>query len=147
ERANHKIGTVYFIEAGLASVVTATGDGKGRRAETCVIGREGMTGIAVLLGVEHSPADTVMQVEGHGQCISADELRRASTMSQSLALSLLRYVHLYIVQTQQTALANAIGKIDERLARWLVMAHDRLEGDVLHLTHEFFSIMLGVRRA
>ena len=56
ERANHKIRTVYFIEAGLASVVISTGDGKRRDAESCVIGHEGMTGIAGSSGVEHLPA-------------------------------------------------------------------------------------------
>ena len=59
----------------------------------------------------------------------------------------MRYAYVFAVQAGHTALANAHGKIEERLARWLLMAHDRLEGDDLHLTHELLSTMLGVRRA
>jgi CRP-like cAMP-binding protein len=58
-----------------------------------------------------------------------------------------RYAHAFAVQAAHTALANAQGKIEERLARWLLMAHDRTTGDSLHLTHEFLALMLGVRRA
>jgi CRP-like cAMP-binding protein len=146
DRANRRIRDIYFIEGGLASVVAA-GDGERRQAQICVIGREGMTGIAVLLGMERSRTDTFMQVEGHGRCISADELRAALERSGSLASALLRYVHVYIVQAEQAALANALGTIEERLARWLLMAHDRLEGNDLRLTHEFLAVTLGVRRA
>jgi CRP-like cAMP-binding protein len=67
--------------------------------------------------------------------------------SPSLVFCLMRYAQVLAVQIEHTALANAHGKIEERLARWLLMAHDRLEDDDLHLTHEFLSIMLGVRRA
>jgi hypothetical protein len=77
-----------------------------------------------------------MQVEGHGQCLSADALRRALSKSESLRTELLRYPHLFILQAAETALANARGKIEERLARWLLMAQDRLGGDVLVFTHE-----------
>src|SRR5215470_10180115 len=64
-----------------------------------------------------------------------------------LRACLMRYAYVFAVQAGHTALDNAQGKIEERLARWLLMAHDRLEGDELHLTHEFLAIMLGVRRA
>jgi CRP-like cAMP-binding protein len=59
---------------------------------------------------------------------------------------MLRYGHAFVVQTGHTAMANGRSKVEERLARWLVMAHDRLDGDELPLTHEFLAIMLGVRR-
>jgi len=146
ECAGRKIASVYFLEAGLASVVALAGFSP-RQAEVGVIGREGMTGVAVLLGAECSPHDTFMQVEGRGRCISASALRSAIEESPSLSACLMRYVHVFIVQAGQTALANAQGKIEERLARWLLMAHDRLGCDELHLTHEFLAVMLGVRRA
>jgi CRP-like cAMP-binding protein len=146
EAANRRIRTVYFIEAGLASVI-AVSSAHGRDAEVCVVGREGITGIAVVLGLERPAMDTFMQVEGHGQRISADALREALAKSRTLASTLLSYVHLFILQAGQTALANARGKIEQRLARWLLMAHDRLGGSDLLLTQEFLSIMLGVRRA
>jgi CRP-like cAMP-binding protein len=145
ERANCRIRRVYFIEAGLASVI-ATGAGEQRQAEICIVGREGMIGVAVVLGMERSANDTFMQVEGAGQCMSADALRLALAKSSSLAALLLRYVHASMVQMGQTALANARGKTEERLARWLLMAHDRLGTDDLHVTQEFLSIVLGVWR-
>jgi CRP-like cAMP-binding protein len=146
EAANRKIRDVYFIEAGLASVV-AVGSGKRRQAEVGVVGPEGMSGLAVIFGADRSPHETFMQVEGRGQRIAADALQAAISARPTLAASLLRYAHVFHIQAGHTALANAHGKIEERLARWLLMAHDRLVGDTLHLTHEFLSIMLGVRRA
>jgi CRP-like cAMP-binding protein len=146
EAANRKIDSLYFIESGLASAV-ATNGSRPSEAEVCIIGREGVTGVAVLLGMERSITSTFVQVEGEAKCISSDELVRAMAKSASLAQILLRYVHLYIVQVEQTALANARAKVDQRLARWLLMARDRLESTEIRLTHEFLSIMLGVRRA
>jgi CRP-like cAMP-binding protein len=67
--------------------------------------------------------------------------------SASLVKALLKFVHVFGVQSAYTALANAHGKIEERLARWLLMAQDRIGEDELILTHEFLSLMLGVRRA
>ena len=140
---NRRITDVYFIEAGIASVVA---DGLGRSIEIGIIGREGMTGLGVVMGEDRSPHDTYMQVAGSGQCISADRLREADQESATLHRSFLRYVHAFHVQTAQTALANGRSKIEERLARWLLMARDRLDSDELPLTHEFLAIMLGTRR-
>ena len=87
-----------------------------------------------------------MQVEGRGYRIAAEALRRAIDTSASLRGLLLRYAHTFLVQTAQTALANAGAPAEERLARWLLMYHDRQDGDDLSVTHEFLSLMLGVRR-
>jgi CRP-like cAMP-binding protein len=146
EVADRRIERVYFIDAGLVSVV-AVGSGARRRAEIAVVGREGMIGVAVVLGVDRSPHEALMQVAGHGRSIAASVLRSLMAQSRSLPTSLMRYAHVFGVQAAHTALANAQGKIEERLARWLLMAHDRLEGDDLHLTHELLAVMLGVRRA
>ena len=146
ELADHKIVSIYFIEAGLASVVTLAASGR-RRAEVAVLGREGMTGVAIVLGVDRSPHETVVQIEGHGRCIGASVLLGLMQKSRSLATCLMRYAHVLAVQAGQMALANAQGHLEERLARWLLMAHDRLDGDELHLTHELLSFMLGVRRS
>jgi hypothetical protein len=88
-----------------------------------------------------------MQTEGSGKAFVADVLRLLLSKSNSFAMCLLRYAHAQSVQAGHTALANARGRIEERLARWLLMAHDRLENDELPITHEFLSVMLGVRRA
>ncbi len=146
QRANRKIGAVYFPESGIASVV-AVGGGERRQAEVAVVGWEGMTGLAVLLGAQRSPCDVFMQVEGEGHCIAADDLRKALERSTSLLAILLRYAHVFGVQSAYTALANSQGKLEERLARWLLMAQDRIDAEELLLTHEFLALMLGVRRA
>lgn len=146
QSANCRIKTVYFIERGFASVV-ALGGSKRQQAEIAVVGREGMTGLAVILGVNRSPHDTFMQAEGDGRCINAEVLCGLMEKSRSLTGCLMRYAHAFSVQVGFTALANAQGKIEERLARWLLMAHDRLERDEVPLTHEFLSVLLGVRRA
>ena len=145
EVRNRRIDNIYFVERGFASVVA---DGSGARAiEVGLIGREGMTGLAVVLGKERASNDTFMQAAGAGLRISAKDLRRGIDASVSLHRAFLGYAHSFLEQTAQTALANGRSKIEERLARWLLMARDRLDGDELPLTHEFLSIMLGVRRA
>jgi CRP-like cAMP-binding protein len=88
-----------------------------------------------------------MQAAGHGQRISTVDLRTAMQGSASLQGSFLKYVQVFMVQTAHTAIANARTKLDERLARWILMAHDRIDDKSLPLTHEFLSLMLGVRRA
>jgi CRP-like cAMP-binding protein len=144
EHRNRKIEHVYFIESGIASVV-AHGGHRGD-VEVGLIGREGMSGLAVLLGSDRSPNDTFIQVAASGRRITAEALHGAMDESSTLRQVLLLYAHAFAIQTAQTALANGRHKLEERLARWLVMAHDRLDGDELHLTHEFIAVMLGVRR-
>jgi CRP-like cAMP-binding protein len=100
-----------------------------------------------LLGDRRSPHSTYMQAAGHGQRIGTVELHKAMQKSASLQASLLKFVHVFMVQTAHTAIANARTKLDERLARWILMAHDRLDDRSMPLTHEFLSLMLGVRRA
>ena len=143
ESRNKPIEAVYFIEHGFASVVA---NGTGRSIEVGIIGREGMTGLSVIMGTDRSPHETYMQVGGDGQRMSSAKLGQAVQESPALHRHLLRYGHAFVVQTAQTALANGRSKIEERLARWLLMANDRLDGDEVPLTHEFLSVMLGVRR-
>jgi CRP-like cAMP-binding protein len=145
ERPNRRIETVYFMENGIASVVAVQPDET--RVEVGLIGREGMSGIAVVLGGDPSPHSTYIQVAGEGQRITAKELRKAMSASQTLHSLLLKFVQVFMVQTAHTAIANARGHIDQRLARWILMAHDRTSDNTLPLTHEFLSLMLGVRRA
>ena len=146
QSSNKTIRNVYFPESGIASVV-AVGGGECRQAEVAVVGREGMTGLPVVHGTDRSPCDVFMQVEGAGHCIGAQKLRDAIDQSSTLWRCLLRYAHAFSIQANYTALANARGCIGERLARWLLMARDRLDSDEMILTHEFLALMLGVRRA
>ena len=145
EKPDKRVHAVYFPEAGFASVVAVQTDDT--QVEVGLIGREGMTGLTIVLGNHRAPHATYMQAAGKGQCIKAVELRKAMQASPSLRGVLLKYVQVFMVQTAHTAVANARAKIEERLARWILMAHDRLDGMSLPLTHEFLSLMLGVRRA
>jgi CRP-like cAMP-binding protein len=144
EVPNKPIQHSYFIEYGLASIVAANGH---KRLEVGLIGCEGMTGLPIVLGNDRSPNETFMQVPGNGMRIPADKLRKAIAQSRSLELAFLSFAHAFMNQTARTALSNGTATLEERLARWLLMANDRLRGDEVPLTHEFLSLMLGVRRA
>jgi CRP-like cAMP-binding protein len=145
ERPNKRIEDVYFPDAGFASVVAV--QPKQTKVEVGLIGREGMTGLPVVLGNHKTPHETYIQAAGHGQRINATKLRKAMAASSSLQSLLLKFVQAFMVQTAQTAISNARAKLNERLARWILMADDRIDGSRLPLTHEFLSLMLGVRRA
>lgn len=144
ETGGRAIDAVYFIDSGIASVV-AIGRGK-REIEVGIIGREGMSGLAVLLHREQPRHTTYIQVAGAGRRLSAVKLRQAIEKSLGLHRALLHCVGDFLAQTSETAVANGHGKTAERLARWLLMAHDRIDGDELPLTHSLLAIMLGVQR-
>jgi CRP-like cAMP-binding protein len=145
ERPNRRIDTVYFMDAGIASVVAVQADDT--QVEVGLVGSEGMSGTAVVLGGDQTPHSTYIQVAGEAQWIEADQLRKAMRASGSLHALLLKYVQVFMVQTTHTAIANARAHIDRRLARWILMAHDRTGDKTLPLTHEFLALMLGVRRS
>ncbi|TNC07625.1 Crp/Fnr family transcriptional regulator [Methylobacterium terricola] len=143
--ANQPIQELYFPEVGFASVVTACTEGQ---IEVGLIGREGLVGAApVLLGSDRTPQQSFIQMSGEVLRISALELRAAVRKSSKLQDVLLRYVHTLMVQISMTVYAHAALNLEGRLARWLLMCHDRIDGDELVLTHEFLSMMLGVQRA
>jgi CRP-like cAMP-binding protein len=144
ETRKRRIDHVYFMESGFASVV-ANGRDK-PSIEVGIIGREGMTGLAVILGNDRAMHDTYIQVAGSALRISANNLREADARSPTLHRAMLRYAQAFLNQTTTTALANGRSKMEERLARWLLMAHDRVGSEELPLTHEFLGLMLGTHR-
>jgi CRP-like cAMP-binding protein len=121
EKPNRRIDAVYFPESGFASVVAVQ---RGKEVEVGLIGREGMTGLPIVLGNHRSPHATYVQAAGKGKCIPSKELRDATRSSLSLRDALLKYVQAFGVQTTHTAISNAQSRIDVRLARWLLMAHE-----------------------
>lgn len=145
EEPNRPIKYVYFIERGFASVVAVVNAEP--EIEVGLIGREGVTGVPVLLGGDRAPHSCYAQHAGAGRRIGAKVLRERMEASAGLRRVLLNFAQTFMTQTAQTALANGRANLEERLARWILMAHDRVDGDGLMLTHEFLSIMLGVRRA
>ena len=112
-----------------------------------MVGSEGLAGAApIVLGVDRSPYGCFIQMAGKGLRLSTHDLREAVRQSPSLQRLLLRYVQSLLTQTAQTAFANAHYTVEKRLARWLLMCRDRADSDSMELTHEFLSMMLGVRR-
>ena len=144
QSSHRSIKNVYFPECGIASVV-AIGGGR-RQAEVALVGHEGMTGLPVVHGTDRSPCDIFMEVEGYGHCVPSQKLRDAIDQSNTLLRCLLRYAHAFSIQVNHTALANARGSVGERLARWLLMARDRIGTDEMILTHELLALVLAVRR-
>ena len=146
EERNKPVKNVYFMEEGFASVV-AGGGGDGKEIEVGLIGREGMSGIVTVMGDQRAPHHVYVQARGHAQRMGATEFRAALDASDTLRTLLLKFVQSFMLQTAHTAIANGRANLEERLARWVLMARDRLDGDELALTHELLSVMLGVRRA
>lgn len=134
-----------FIERGLASMVATSTDDES--VEIGHIGREGMSGEHVVLRADHTLNTTFMQVAGSGYLMPAALLTDILMTNPPLQQLFLRYIHSCNLQMAHSALSNARYSVYERLARWLLMVHDRSDGDDLPLTHEFLSLMLGVRRS
>ncbi len=115
--------------------------------EMGLIGSEGMLGGTIALGVTATPLRAVVQGPGQALQIGATALKRILPECPALQRTLSRYVYVMIAQLSQTAACNHFHEIEPRLARWLLMTHDRAHADHFHLTHEFLADMLGVRRS
>ena len=136
---------VYFVETGVVSVVAVNEED--HRIEVGVIGKEGMTGVALVMGDDRAQHSAYLQIGGNGRRMPAALFLDAMHRSVSLRSLMMKSANAFMIQTAHTALANGRAKLEERLARWLLMAHDRLNTDSVPLTHEFLAVMLGVRRA
>ena len=135
----------YFLEIGVVSVVAV--DAEDHRIEVGVIGYEGVTGVSLIMGDNRAQHSTYMQIGGSGHRIPQEILCSTLAASESLRALFLKSAEGFMIQTAHTALANGRAKLEQRLARWLLMAHDRLTSNAVPLTHEFLAVMLGVRRA
>lgn len=135
----------YFFESGVASVISTTPDG--RQAEIGIIGREGMVDVAAVMGGKRTPLEVFVQMPGAAYAVPTAEVARLTDDSRDFRRLLLGFAHSFLIQVSQTALATVTLNIQDRLARWLLMSCDRSESDSFPITHEFLSLMLGVRRA
>ncbi len=137
---------VYFPEDGIGSITAELPDGTS--TEIGLYGRDGMSAAFLLLGADRSPHRSYVQVPGVSALrIDVDRLLTAVETSATLKAALLRYVQCQLVQSAQSTVTNAHFRIEARLSRWLLMAHDRLEGDELPLTHEFMGMMIAAERS
>jgi CRP-like cAMP-binding protein len=141
---NLPIETVYFPESGVLSVVSVLQNGTS--IEIGTIGREGVSGSELLLGVDSTPFRCFVQVAGHGYSTTAECFRAAAT-DAGFAQLILRYENSFRIQTMQGMACNGLHSIEQRCCRWLLMTHDRVDSDDLKLSQEFLALMLGVRRA
>ncbi len=135
---------VVFVESGFLSVMT--GEVEREQVEIGLVGREGMTGLSLALGASASPFRIIVQAEGAGYRMTASAFTEACAAAPSLLSVALRYSLAFTTQLADTCRANARQTVESRLARWLLMAHDRVSTDELCITHDTLSLMLGVRR-
>jgi CRP-like cAMP-binding protein len=143
--AGSRIDHVYFPLNSLISLVSQLSDGSG--VEVGIIGFEGMSGLSIVLGVETSQHEAMVQINDGAMRMSAQTLRDEFKRGGAMQSLLLRYTQSLMVQMSQVAACNRLHTVEERLARWLLMSHDRCTCDDLPLTQEFLALMLGVRRA
>ena len=139
-----RIREVYFPGKSVVSLLTVV-DGH-KALEVGLVGREGMVGLPLALGMETSPVRALVQGGGRAMQMSAAHFRTAFDGSPPLQRRLGRYTHELMAQITLTAACNRFHRVEARLARWLLMTRDRVGSGEFRLTHEFLSHMLGVRR-
>ena len=135
---------VLFPGSALVSLLTLA-DGH-LALEVGLIGRDGVVGIPLMLGQSVSAVRALVQGTGSAMRMASARFLKEARRSSSLRRELYRYTHSLMAQISQTAACNRFHVVEERLARWLLMTHDRVKSDRFHLTHEFLGHMLGVRR-
>jgi CRP-like cAMP-binding protein len=143
--AGAPIDYVYFIEEGLSSILTTMMDGS--TIEVGMVGMEGMVGVSVLLGGATSAQQVIMQIAGSALRMNAAFCKAAFDQSEAVRRLTLRFTEAVLNLGAQTAACNRLHSVEQRCARWLLMSSDRTQSDMLPLTQEFLSSMLGVRRA
>lgn len=138
------VAAVYFPENGSVSMITTLDDGA--RVEVGLVGREGFVGLPLLLGAPAASIEGMVQIEGTALRVSAARFRTLLDEVPALSQLLMRYVDSFAAQLMQTVACNSRHRIARRLCRWLLMSHDRVDGDRFPMTQEFIATMLGVRR-
>ncbi|MEO8273762.1 MAG: Crp/Fnr family transcriptional regulator [Chloroflexota bacterium] len=144
EGFNEAVTHAYFPTSGVASIV-ALGE-NGESVDTAMIGREGMTGLALYLGTGQSPMRTIVQVPLTALRIRADLLRRELETGGTLTRLLRRHTQYVLVTMAQLILCNRLHRLDQRAARWLLQVDDRVDEKPFDVTQEFLAEMIGVQR-
>ena len=143
--AGEVIRSAYFMNSGMGSVLTVLPDGKS--IEVGLIGKEGFVGLPIIFGFKTSALRVVTQADGTAYRVDVATLRKVLPGCPELEKQLQRFSMFLAMQSTQIAACNQLHDVEERLARWLVMSHDRIGGETMPLTQEFLSQMLGIRRS
>lgn len=139
-----RIEYVYFPNDGMISLVVTAYDG--RSVEVGLLGREGMAGTSSTLGFPVAPYLAISQIPGNAARMRAEILQEVLPLAPQLSHELHRFVLLQGLQVAQVAACNRLHELEQRLARWLLMCQDRVDAEILPLTHEFLAQMLGSGR-
>ena len=143
-RPEEELQHVFFPTNSIVSLLTDLEDGSGM--EVGLVGREGMVGVSAFLGGRETKLATV-QASGEALKVRAKTVREEFQRGGAFQSALLRYAHALMAQISQSVVCNVRHGVEGRLARWLLMYHDRLGADEFTLTHQFMANMLGVRRS
>ena len=139
-----KLQFVYFPNRGLISLVVVLKTGK--TVEAGIVGREGASGTALSVGIDTSVLREVVQISGDAFRVKASAFQKVLSVAPDMRKALSRYVILLGMQVSQTAACNRLHEIEQRLARWLLMAEDTTSSATLNITHDFLATMLGTDR-
>ena len=135
---------VHFLNDGLISLVVVLSDGK--TVEAGIVGNEGVVGIPALAGLARSPLQEVTQISGNGVRVSSNALQDVLAGAPQFHRKLELYAVILGLQMAQTAACNRLHGVEQRFARWLLMAQDRVDSGILPITHDFLATMLGTDR-
>ncbi len=139
-----KIEFTYFLNGGMTSLVALSRDG--RSVEVGIVGREGMVGMSLTMGLQRETFRAIMQMPGNGFRLRSEVFSDALLAAPVLRSELTRFALMHGMQVAQLAACNRLHEVEQRLVRWLLMCQDRIDSSCLPLTHEFLAQMLGTGR-
>jgi CRP-like cAMP-binding protein len=144
QEPGEKINFTYFLNDGMSSLVALSGDG--RSVEVGIVGKEGMVGMSLTVGLQRGTFRAIMQMSGSGLRIRAEIFQDVLLCTSTLRFELSRFGLMHGMQVAQLAACNRLHEVEQRLARWLLMCQDRMDSPSLPLTHEYLAQMLGTGR-
>jgi CRP-like cAMP-binding protein len=144
QASRQMIDSAYFPNSGIISFVITTSDG--RSVEAGIVGKEGVVGAGIAVGLKLNPQIAISQVPGNGLRVKTEALKATLTSAPELLFWMNRFAQIQTLLVSQSAACNRLHGIEQRLARWLLMSQDRLDSEAVPLTHEFLAEMLGTGR-
>jgi CRP-like cAMP-binding protein len=139
-----KLEFVYFVNQGLISLIVPMNDGQ--TVEAGVVGNEGAAGVPIVVGLTRSPVREIVQIAGDGFKLRANAMPKLLKSTPQFQMFVTRYAVVQGMQVAQTVACNRLHHIEQRLARWLLMAQDRVDSGLVAMTHDFLATMLGTNR-